>query len=110
RLMIIAGGSVYEGTKTLKSRQPRVAFSKDGRRWTPTQRVLTEGEWMWRVTWHQGKCYGVSYNASARTTPEAKEAAKSTGPVSAEPADCKLKLVVSDDGVKFALVSHLGVP
>src|SRR3954468_15397540 len=73
RLMIVAGGSVYEG-KTLKGRQPRGTFSKDGRDWTAPQRVLTEGEWLWRVTWHDGKCYGVTYNAAARTTPAAKDA------------------------------------
>ena len=83
RLMIVAGGSVYEG-KTLMGRQPRVAFSKDGREWTPPQRVLTEGEWLWRVTWHGGKAYGVSYNAAARTTPAAQEAAK-TGKAAARP-------------------------
>src|SRR5262249_5710835 len=109
RLMITAGGSVYEG-KTLLGRQPRVAFSKDGREWTPTKRVLTEGEWLWRVTWHEGRAYGISYNAAARKTQEAQDAAKSTEPVSADPADWKLKLVVSDDGVKYDLVTHLGVP
>jgi hypothetical protein len=108
RLMIVAGGSVYEG-KTLKGRQPRVAFSKDGREWTPTQRVLTEGEWLWRVTWHQGKAYGISYDASERSTPAAKEAAK-TGKVEPGPADWKLKLVVSNDGMKYDLVTHLDVP
>src|SRR5688500_14091679 len=36
RLMMTAGGSVYEG-KTLLGRQPRVAFSKDGRQWTATE-------------------------------------------------------------------------
>src|SRR5690606_29029317 len=30
RLMIVMGGSVYQGTKVLKGRRPRVAFSKDG--------------------------------------------------------------------------------
>lgn len=110
RLMIVAGGSVYGGTKVLKGRQPRVAFSKDGRDWTPTQRVLSEGDWLWRVTWHKGKAYGVSYNAGARTTKEAKEAAKERQPVSADPADWKLKLVVSDDGVKYDVITHLGVP
>src|SRR5262245_3810316 len=75
RLMIVAGGSVYGGTKTLKSRQPRVAFSKDGREWTAPQPVLTEGEWLWRVTWHDGRAYGVSYDAGARATPAAKAAA-----------------------------------
>lgn len=108
RLMIVAGGSVYEG-KTLTGRQPRVAFSKDGRAWTPTKRVLTEGEWLWRVTWHGGRCYGISYDASKRTTPAAKEAAK-TGKAEPGPADWKLKLVVSTDGEKFDLITHLDVP
>src|SRR4051794_20206643 len=109
RLMIIGGGSVYKGTTTLQGRQPRVSFSQDGRTWSPPQRVLSEGEWLWRVTWHDGKCYGVSYNASARTTPAAKEAAASKTPVSADPADWKLKLVVSSDGIHFDVVTHLGV-
>ena len=108
RLMIVAGGSVYEGKKLL-GRQPRVAFSKDGKNWSPTQRVLDEGEWLWRVTWHGGKCYGVSYNAAERTSKEAKEAAK-TGKVAPGAADWKLKLVVSTDGVKFDRVTHLDVP
>src|SRR5262249_54412790 len=72
RLMIVAGGSVYQG-KTLLGRQPRVTFSKDGRQWTPPRRVLSEGEWLWRVTWHEGWAYGVSYNASARQTQETQE-------------------------------------
>src|SRR5262245_38604942 len=109
RLMLVAGGSVYKG-KTLLGRQPRVAFSKDGRTWTAPQRVLSEGEWLWRVTWHEGRAYGVSYNADARQTDAAKEAAKKSQPVSAEPADWKLKLVVSNDGVKWDVLTHLGVP
>ena len=108
KLMIVAGGSVYEGKKLL-GRQPRVAFSKDGKDWTATKRVLAEGDWLWRVTWHDGKCYGVSYDASQRDTKEAKEAAK-TGKTEPGPADWKLKLVVSTDGEKFDLLTHLDVP
>jgi hypothetical protein len=108
RLMITAGGSVYEG-KTLLGRQPRVAFSKDAREWTPPQRVLSEGEWLWRVTWHGGKAYGVSYNADERKSPAAQEAAKS-GKADPGPADWKLKLVASNDGVTYDLVTHLDVP
>jgi hypothetical protein len=108
RLMMTAGGSVYEG-KTLKGRQPRAAFSKDGRIWTATERVLTEGEWLWRVTWHGGKAYGVSYNAEERKSPAAKEAA-TTGKAEPGPAEWKLKLVASSDGVKYDLVTHLDVP
>ena len=61
-LMMLAGGSVYEGEK-LVGRQPRVAFSAEGRTWTPTERIMREGDWLWRVTWHDGRCYGVSYSA-----------------------------------------------
>jgi hypothetical protein len=109
RLMIVAGGSVYQGTKTLKGRQPRVAFSADGREWTAPRRVLSEGDWLWRVTWHDGKAYGISYDASARDTPAAKDAAR-TGKVDPGPSDWKLKLMVSADGLKYDLVTHLDVP
>ena len=108
RLMITAGGSVYQGT-TLLGRQPRVAFSKDGREWTAPQRVLSEGEWLWRVTWHGGKAYGVSYNADERKSPAAQEAAK-TGTAPPGPAEWKLKLVASHDGVTYDAVTHLDVP
>jgi hypothetical protein len=93
RLMIVAGGSVYEGT-TFKGMQPRVTFSRDGRTWTAPQRVLGEGEWLWRVTWHDGKAYGVSY-----TVPEDRKKGERL-----------LKLVVSKDGVQYDLVTQLDVP
>ena len=60
RLMMVSGGSIYDGT-TFKGRQPRVTFSSDGSRWTTPRRILAEGDWLWRVTWHQGRGYGVSY-------------------------------------------------
>ena len=89
RLMLVMGGSVYKGT-TLKERQPRVSFSKDGRKWTAPKRVLEVSDWLWRVTWYKGRAYGISYNSSA--SPE-----------------WKLKLVASDDGVKWSTVTELAV-
>src|SRR5262249_49175432 len=90
RLMIVAGGSVYKGTRTLMGRQPRVAFSKDGRTWAPTRRVLAEGDWLWRVTWHGGRAYGVSYTNAGK--------------------DGAVKLYVSADGLKYDLITALDVP
>ena len=87
RLMIVAGGSVYRGTKTLKGRQPRVMFSSDGRKWTAPRPVLEEGEWLWRVTWHDGKAYGASYNPSGN-----------------DADDWSLKLFAGNDGVSYDLV------
>ncbi len=65
RLMIVCGGSVYLGTKVLKSRQSRVLFSRDGRSWTEPRRVLRDGEWLWRVTWQGDVAYGVAYDSTA---------------------------------------------
>lgn len=69
RLMIVAGGSVYRDA-VYQGRQPRVAFSKDGKTWTAPQRVGQEGHWLWRVTWHKGRAWGVSkYGAIDRDNP-----------------------------------------
>jgi len=108
RLMMVMGGSYYEG-KTLKGRHPRVSFSRDGILWSEPKKILEAEEWLWRVTWQNGTAYGLTYNATARTTPEAKNAAN-TGKVPPGPADWKLKLVSSADGEKFNLVTSLDVP
>jgi hypothetical protein len=96
RLMMVAGGSVYQGTKNLKGRQPRVAFSDDGLRWTPMRRILAEGDWLWRVTWHKGKAYGVSYTTT------------SAGRVSSD--DWDVSLYESTDGLAWTAVTKLQVP
>ncbi len=64
RLMIVMGGSVYDG-RTLVTRQSRVAFSADGRSWTAPQKVLSPGEWLWRVTWRGDEGYGTAYGSAA---------------------------------------------
>lgn len=91
RLMVVAGGSVYNGTRKLQGYQPRVAFSKNGRDWTATQRVLQEGEWLWRVTWHDGKAYGVSYN------------------IATSKSERTIKLFSSADGLDWKLAAPLDV-
>ena len=93
RLMMVAGGSVYGGTKKLQGAQPRVAFSQDGRGWSPTRRVLREMEWLWRVTWHDGTAYGVSYNMA-------------TGSPNPERA---IRLFSSTNGLDWKLVAPLNV-
>ena len=60
RLMMVAGGSIYKGREFL-GRRPRVTFSRDGRKWTPPRKVLSDSHWLWRVTWHKGLAWGVSY-------------------------------------------------
>ena len=110
RLMIVAGGSVYRGGKILLGRQPRVMFSLDGAAWSAPARVLEEGDWLWRVTWHQGKAYGIAYDAGERQSAAARKAAESHQVAEPGPADWKLKLVVSDDGVNYRVLQYLDVP
>ena len=92
RLMIVAGGSVYEGT-TYRGRQPRVLFSSDGSAWSTPERILAEGDWLWRVTWHDGTAYGVTY----RTKP-------------GEPSEWMTALVSSRDGRTFKEVTAFAAP
>jgi hypothetical protein len=102
RLMIVAGGSVYKGGRKILGRQPRVAFSKDGVKWTEPKRVLSEGDWLWRVTWHDGIAYGASYRTSPRPVAKNRAGGKSS--------EWLLTLYKSKDGLKWELVTDLEVP
>lgn len=64
RLMLLVGGSQYSEEGEYRTKQPRVLFSDDGRNWSQPQKILYPQEWLWRVTWHEGKAYGVSYRSS----------------------------------------------
>jgi endonuclease/exonuclease/phosphatase family metal-dependent hydrolase len=92
RLMIVAGGSVYEGTRYL-GRQPRVLFSSDGSTWGSPQRILAEGDWLWRVTWHEGTAYGVTYRTR-----------------SDDATEWTATLVSSRDGHTFQEITTLAIP
>src|SRR5690606_13549132 len=67
RLMVIIGGSVYKD-KELKSRLSHVSFSNQkGEKFSHPQpvnvdeRIQTNLDWLWRVTWHGDTGYGVIY-------------------------------------------------
>jgi len=60
RLMLIMGGSFYNARRIYQSRAPRVAFSREGRRWTSPRKLLAEDHWLWRVTWQGGVGYSIS--------------------------------------------------
>ena len=101
RLMIVAGGSIYGGTKVLKGRQPRVMFSKDGKTWSTPRKILSEGEWLWRVTWYKGRAYGVSYN---HTPAGAKLDERGRAP------EWLVTLFESGDGISWQELAKLNVP
>ncbi|MBI1321257.1 MAG: exo-alpha-sialidase [Candidatus Hydrogenedens sp.] len=115
RLMALMGGSIYEG-KELKGKQPRVAFSEDGETWTAPQRILGEGDWLWRVTWHDGTAYGVSYGRAADNESRGAKLVKSADGVTWETisgmgtdAECnEATLRFAEDGTCYALIRRDG--
>jgi len=95
RLMLNCGGSIYEGT-TLKGKRSRVSFSADGRNWTVPQPILPDGEWCWRVTWHEGVAYAAAYNAK--------------GPIKDPSREWTMTIYRGTDGVNWTLLKVLDVP
>ncbi len=68
-LVMNMGGSIYNGTKVLAGRQPRVATSTDVKYWTPPVKLLAPGDWLWRSTWNEleKKFFGASFNCHPNT-------------------------------------------
>ncbi len=96
RLMIVMGGSYYDGRKLLK-RIPKVAFMSAGstkvdgpRPMTIDPRVAGPTDWLWRVTWHKGVGYGVVYQPGTKN-------------------EWGTHLLKTTDGVNYELVSTLKV-
>ncbi|HNS20818.1 MAG TPA: hypothetical protein PKH24_09980 [Sedimentisphaerales bacterium] len=67
RLMLLGGAAPREKDGQGAPTGSFVAFSKDGVEWTKPQIVVEPGRWLWSVTWHKGKAYGVAYPASERS-------------------------------------------
>ncbi|OHB62693.1 MAG: hypothetical protein A2Y77_14545 [Planctomycetes bacterium RBG_13_62_9] len=88
RLMLLGGAAPREKDNQSAPTGSFVAFSKDGTEWSKAQIVVEPGRWLWCVTWHKGKAYGVSYSAGKGSP--------------------NLELLTSDDGINFkSLVPQL---
>lgn len=81
RLMLLGGAAPRKRDNQSAPTGTFVCFSQDGRQWTKPRIVVKPGRWLWRVTWHEGKAYGVSYAAGERMP--------------------YLELLISSDGVNY---------
>lgn len=95
RLMLTIGGSIYIDGQ-LTNWHPQVSFSdKNGENFSDPvpmvldPAVLTNTDWVWRVTWHKGTGYGVVYQS--RNDPWATA------------------LLKTQDGVKYDLVQRFEI-
>ena len=94
RLYLLCGGQSAQG------RQPRYATTMDGKVWTPVQKLLAKGDWLWRVSINPAdkRFYGVSYNIHPNSGGPAPE------------KEWSLKTYASDDGSVLQLSSIMTVP
>lgn len=90
RLMLLVGCTIYRDRKYVTMRS-RVAFSISGQTFSPWSEVAEPHEWLWRVTWHDGVAWGISYRFFELET------SRST-------------LWKSVDGIHFEKVCRLEVP
>ncbi|MFC1633773.1 exo-alpha-sialidase [Planctomycetota bacterium] len=81
RLMLIGGAAPRKKDGQSAPTGSFVSFSNDGRQWTKPEIVVEPGRWLWCVTWHEGKAYGVSYTAGS--------------------GDNYLELLISTDGIHY---------
>jgi hypothetical protein len=65
RLMLLGGAAPRKKDGERAPTGSFAAFSTDGTEWTTPQIVMEPGRWLWCVTWHRGKAYGVSYRAGS---------------------------------------------
>lgn len=95
RLMVLMGGSEYHGAE-LKGYTSRVSFLNRAGFSAPEaikldSAIRTGKDWLWRVTWHSGRGYGVVYQPAA------------------DPNETLIQLVATRDGVRYDLVTPLGI-
>ena len=67
RLMLIGGAAPRKSDGESAPTGTFVSFSSEGSTWTDPTIILEPGRWLWRVSWHNGKAYGISY-----ATPEGR--------------------------------------
>ena len=65
-LLMLAGAEAMNEPVTHKH-QSLVWFSKDGRTWSGKHEVGDRDNWLWRITWHEGKAMASVMGAAAIT-------------------------------------------
>ena len=56
----------WEGSYSYDKLRQYITFSSDGFNWQKPERVLGDGEWLWRVREHKGTYYGLVQELSSR--------------------------------------------
>ncbi len=94
RLMLTLGGSIYRQEEYVTT-HPLVAFSHNGVDWSDIDLIQMPGNWIWKMAWHIGIGYGVSYHPK-------------------DPLNIKtpwiITLLQTKDGLHYSPITDLDVP
>lgn len=63
QLMLCGAGALHDKSK--HTHQSLAWFSKDGKQWSDAISIGEPDLWLWRVTWHSKKAYGIGYDCRA---------------------------------------------
>lgn len=95
QLLLLVEGVSYTKRGKYITRQPRVAFSPNGKEWSKLKTILYEHEWLWRLTWFNGIAYGISYSYSNPQKPN---------------KEWNVKLFSTPNGKDYTLITQLDIP
>jgi hypothetical protein len=62
QLMLTAAAAMRPGFDY--THHTMVWYSREGRDWTPAERIGEPNVWIWRMLWKAGRCYGFGYSTS----------------------------------------------
>lgn len=98
RMLVSIGCSVYRN-RVLEECIPHVMFTDDGKTFTTPEpaildkKMTSKRDWIWRITWHDGVGYGVSYNKAPEGDNNGNE----------------VWLVKTTDGKKYDVIAKLQI-
>ncbi|MCA9039039.1 MAG: exo-alpha-sialidase [Planctomycetaceae bacterium] len=97
-------------TPTTHSHESYVWFSNDGRSWSDPVLVGDKNNWLWRVTWHKGTCYGVGYHTGGKrgtvlySSPNGKDFSPLVKPFNDQGYTNESSLVFTTDDTAYCLL------
>jgi hypothetical protein len=59
--LMLSGAAAYPAPAETRH-QSLTWFSSDGKTWTEAAKVADPNFWLWRVSWHRGRAYGIGYS------------------------------------------------
>jgi hypothetical protein len=115
RLMLSGAAALHD--RSAYSHQSLTWFSEDGTNWSKGHEVGDKNFWLWRVTWHNKKAYGIGYGVGGQkgsvrlyTSTDGKRFTTLVENLYDEGYPNETSLVFTDDDTGYCLLRRDGRP